>query len=191
MRINLKKTFGGVNLNTKTKQEILEWIKTISISLVLAMGITFIVQPTIVSGQSMYPTLENKDYLFINKLAYKAEEPKRGDILVFKTQLLDTKSNKKKDLVKRVIALPGEHIVIQNSKVYINGKFLDEDYIKNVDTLGDVDMIVPENEMFVMGDNRPASQDSRSYEIGTVSIDDIVGKVSLRVYPFDKVGTIE
>lgn len=178
-------------MNIKIKQDIWEWTKAISISLVLAIGITFIAQPIIVSGQSMYPTLENNDYLFVNKLAYKTEEPKRGDILIFKTQLLDTKSNKKKDLVKRVIALPGEHIVIKNSKVYINGKLLDENYIKNVDTLGAIDIIVPENEIFVMGDNRPVSQDSRSYEIGTVSINDIVGKVSLRIYPFDKVGFIE
>ncbi len=119
-------------MNTKVKHEILEWIKTISISLVIAIGVTFIVQPTIVRGQSMYPTLENKDYLFINKLAYKTEDPKRGDIIVFKTELIDSKSNKKKDLVKRVIALPGEHIVIKNSEVYINDELLDEIYLKDV-----------------------------------------------------------
>lgn len=173
------------------KYELLEWIKTISISLVIAMGVTFIVQPTIVSGQSMYPTLENNDYLFINKLAYKTEEPKRGDILVFKTELIDSKSNKKKNLVKRVIALPGEHIAIKDSEVYINGKLLNENYIKDISTSGDIDIVVPENEIFVMGDNRPYSRDSRSYEIGTVSINDIIGKVSMRVYPFDKLGNIE
>lgn len=178
-------------MNTKTKHEILEWVKTISTSLVIAIGITFIVQLTIVSGQSMYPTLENNDCLFINKLTYKTEEPQRGDIIVFKTELLDSKSNKKKDLVKRVIALPGEHITIKNSKLYINGKLLHENYIKNVDILEDIDITVPENEIFVMGDNRPASHDSRNYDIGTVSIDDIIGKVSVRIYPFDKVGAIE
>ena len=177
-------------MNTKVKHEILEWIKTISISLVIAIGATFIVQPTIVRGQSMYPTLENKDYLFINKLAYKNEDPKRGDIIVFKTELIDIKSNKKKDLVKRVIALPGEHIVIKNSEVYINGELLDEIYLKDIYTSGDIDMIVPENHVFTMGDNRPDSLDSRNYEIGTVSINDIVGKVSMRVYPFDKLGNI-
>lgn len=177
-------------MNKKVKDEILEWIKTISVSLVIAMGVTFIVQPTIVRGQSMYPTLENKDYLFINKLAYKTEEPKRGDIIVFKTEMIDSKSNKKKDLVKRVIALPGEHIVIKNSEVYINDELLDEIYLKDVYTSGDIDIIVPENNVFTMGDNRPDSLDSRSYEIGTVSINDIVGKVSMRVYPFDKLGNI-
>lgn len=81
-------------MNKKVKDEILEWIKTISFSLILVIGITFMVQPTIVNGQSMYPTLENKDYLFVNKLAYKVESPKRGDIIVFNTELIDKKSNK-------------------------------------------------------------------------------------------------
>lgn len=178
-------------MNNKVKSELLEWIKSISISLVLAMGITLIVQPTVVSGQSMYPTLENKDYLFINKLAYEWDTPKRGDVIVFKTELIDDKSNKKKRLVKRVIALPNEHIVIKNSDVYINGELLNENYLKSVYTSGDIDMVVPENNVFVMGDNRPDSWDSRSIEIGTVSLNDIIGKVSIRLYPFNKLGNID
>lgn len=154
------------------------------------MVITLIVQPTIVSGKSMDPTLENKDYLFVNKLAYKAEGPKRGDIIVFKTDLIDKKSNKKKDLVKRVIALPGEKIVIKNSKVYINNKYLDESYINDVYTEGDINIVVPENHIFVMGDNRTDSSDSRDQDIGTISLDDIIGKVAIRIYPFNKIGKI-
>lgn len=177
-------------MNKKVKYEILEWIKTISFSLILVIGITFMVQPTIVNGQSMHPTLENKDYLFVNKLAYRAESPERGDIIVFNTKLIDKKSNKKKDLVKRVIALPGEHIVIKNSKVYIDGELLDESYINGVYTSGDIDIIVPENHIFTMGDNRPYSGDSRNSEVGTISLDDVVGKVSIRLYPFDKLGTV-
>ena len=76
MKIVLEIYLEGLILNKKVKYELLEWIKTISVSLVIAMGVIFIIQPTIVSGQSMYPTLENKDYLFINKLAYETEEPK-------------------------------------------------------------------------------------------------------------------
>ena len=190
MKIVLELYLEGLILNKKVKYELLEWIKTISVSLVIAMGVTFIIQPTIVSGQSMYPTLENKDYLFINKLAYKTEELKRGDIIVFKTDLIDSESNKKKNLVKRIIALPGEHMVIKNSEVYIDGELLDEIYLKDVYTSGDIDIIVPENNVFVMGDNRPKSMDSRNSEIGTVSLSDIVGKASMRVYPFDKLGSI-
>lgn len=177
-------------MNNNIKSELIEWIKILAISIALGVAITCVVQPTMVSGQSMYPTLENNDYLFINKLAYKVESPKRGDIIVFKTELVNIESLKKKKLVKRVIALPGEHLVIRNSKVYINGKILDESYINGVDTMGDIDIIVPKNNVFAMGDNRPNSMDSRDSEIGTISLDDIVGKVSIRVYPFDKVGDI-
>lgn len=178
-------------MNKRLKSELIEWIKTLATALVLALAITCVVQPTMVSGQSMYPTLENNDYLFINKLAYHVESPKRGDIIVFKTELLDNKSYKGKKLVKRVIALPGEHLVIKNSEVYVDGKLLDETYINGADTLGDIDIIVPQNRVFAMGDNREKSMDSRSSEIGTVSEDDIVGKVSIRVYPFDKLGSID
>ena len=111
------------------KSELIEWAKSISVSIVLAMVITIVVQPTTVSGESMYPTLKDNDYLFINKLTYEVEGPKRGDIIVFKTELIDDKSSKKKSLVKRVIALPGEHIVIKNSEVYIDDELLNETYI--------------------------------------------------------------
>lgn len=172
------------------KSELIEWAKSISVSIVLAMAITLVVQPTTVSGESMYPTLKDNDYLFINKLIYEVEGPKRGDIIVFKTELIDDKSSKKKSLVKRVIALPGEHIVIKNSEVYIDGELLNESYIKGVYTSGDIDIIVPENNIFIMGDNRQNSLDSRDDQIGTVSLDDVVGKVSMRVYPFDKIGSV-
>lgn len=178
-------------MNKKLKNELTEWVKAISIALVCGIAITLVIQPTMVSGQSMHPTLENNDYLIINRLAYGTDEPQRGDIVVFKTKLTDNKSHKEKNLVKRVIALPGEHIVIKDSKVYINDKLLDESYIKGIYTSGYIDMIVPNNQVFTMGDNRPESADSRMEEIGTVSLDDIVGKVSLRLYPFDKVGNID
>lgn len=177
-------------MNKKVRSELIEWAKSISVSIVLAMVITIVVQPTTVSGESMYPTLKDNDYLFINKLTYEVEGPKRGDIIVFKTELIDDKSSKKKSLVKRVIALPGEHIVIKNNEVYIDDELLNESYIKGVYTSGDIDIIVPENNIFIMGDNRENSLDSRDDRIGTISLDDVVGKVSMRVYPFDKIGSV-
>ena len=86
--------------------------------------------------------------------------------------------------------MPGEHIVIKNSEVYIDDELLNESYIKGVYTSGDIDIIVPENNIFIMGDNRENSLDSRDDRIGTISLDDVVGKVSMRVYPFDKIGSI-
>lgn len=178
-------------MKRKLKNEIIDWIKTICISGVIAVGITLIAQPTIVNGQSMYPTLENKDYLIVNKLAYNNKVPKRGDIIVFKTELIDNETSKKKNLVKRVIALPGEHLVIKDNHVYINDKYLSEDYINNVYTSGDIDIIVPDNHVFTMGDNREDSDDSRKSYIGTIPLDNIVGKVAVRAYPFDKIGNVK
>ncbi|WP_443082215.1 signal peptidase I [Terrisporobacter sp.] len=169
----------------------MDWIKTICASLIIAISITAVIQPTIVSGQSMYPTLENKDYLIVNKLAYNRELPNRGDIIVFKTSLIDDERNEKKNLVKRIIALPGDHLVIEDNEVYINEKLLKEDYLTGVYTYGDIDMIVPANEIFTMGDNRENSDDSRKDYIGTISLDDIVGEVVLRAYPFNNMGKVK
>ena len=178
-------------MNTKLKNEIIQWIKSICISGAIAIGINLVVQPTIVSGQSMYPTLENKDYLMVNKVAYKSGIPERGDIIVFKTELIDSKSKNKKNLVKRVIGLPDEHLIIKNNKVYIDGKHLEEDYLIDAYTDGDIDIIIPSNHIFVMGDNRENSDDSRKAYIGNISLEDIIGKVFVRMHPFNKGGQIE
>lgn len=176
-------------MTEKIKKEIISWLKTISVSMLLAFSITLFIKPTIVNGESMYPTLNNNEYLILNKLSYIKQAPKRGDILVFKTDLIDNKTNKKKDLVKRVIALPGEHIVIKDGEVFIDGKKLNEDYLHGVNTDGNIDMIVPQNHIFTMGDNRPKSGDSR--EIGAINIDDVIGKVDIILYPFNKIGTVK
>ncbi|GAA0702876.1 signal peptidase I [Paraclostridium ghonii] len=173
----------------KIKKEIISWLKTISVSMLLVFSITLFIKPTIVNGESMYPTLNNNDYLIVNKLSYIKQAPKRGDMLVFKTGLIDNKTNKKKDLVKRVIALPGEHIIIKDGEVFIDGKKLNEEYLHGVTTDGNIDMIVPQNHIFTMGDNRPKSGDSR--EIGAINIDDVIGKVDIRLYPFNKIVTVK
>ena len=177
-------------MSTKLKKEIFEWVKTIALALVLAAVITSVVAPTIVSGESMYPTLKNKDYLFINKLSYINKGPKRGDIIVFETDLVDDESGKNKDLVKRVIGLPGEHIVIRDNQVIINDEILEEEYLDDVYTDGDIDMIISENHIFTMGDNRPNSGDSRQYNLGAIDIDNIIGKVVIRLYPFKTIGKV-
>ena len=143
----------------------------------------------IVSGKSMYPTLDDKDYLIINKLAYKNKLPNRGDIVVFNSNLVDVQGNSK-NLIKRVIGLPGERVEIVNGFVYINGDKLNEPYLDGVFTDGEVDMVVPENSIYVLGDNRPNSGDSRLEDIGAVSMDTVMGEVNLRLYPFNKVGLI-
>lgn len=177
-------------MSEKFKKEIIEWGKVIITALVFAFIITQFIRPTLVRGESMYPTLVENDYLIINRMAYKLGKPKDGDIIVFKTDLLQD-NGKQKDLVKRVIATEGQHIKIEDSKVYVDDKLLDEPYIHDNYTSGDIDMIIPEGKVFAMGDNREKSLDSRYEEVGLVNEKDIMGKVMIRLFPFNKIGPVK
>lgn len=169
------------------RDSIIEWSKTIIISVVIALVITTFIRPTLVLEYSMHPTIEQYDYLMINKIAYKIGKPSFGDIIVFKSELL-TDKGKNKQLIKRVIGLPGDTIEIHGGIVYRNGEVLDEPYINGDYTIGEIEkMLIDEGQVFVMGDNRPNSLDSRSEKVGTVSIDRITGKVFIRLYPFNKI----
>ncbi|WP_122639341.1 signal peptidase I [Romboutsia sp. Marseille-P6047] len=172
------------------KDTVFEWVKIILTAIVIAIIITQFIRPTLVRGESMYPTLEENDYLIISKISYKIKSPKTGDIIVFKTNLLQ-EDGTHKDLVKRVIATEGNHLVIKDSKVYVDYKLLDEPYIHNQYTTGDIDIIIPENKIFAMGDNREKSLDSRYEEVGLVDESDVIGKVTVRLYPFDKIGIVK
>ena len=176
-------------MSEKFKKELIEWSKVIAVALVFAFIITQFIRPTLVRGESMYPTLVENDYLIINRLAYKLGQPKDGDIIVFKTNLLQD-DGKKKDLVKRIIATPGQHIKIKDSKVYVDDKLLNEPYIHDNMTSGDIDLVVPEGKVFAMGDNREKSLDSRYEEVGLVNEKDIMGKVMVRLFPLNKIGTV-
>lgn len=174
-----------------TKESIKEWIKTILISVLIALAITAFIRPTLVKGFSMYPTIEEYDYLIINRMPYITKEPEYGDIVVFKTNQL-TVDGEKKDLIKRVIGLSGDTIEIINGIVYRNGKALDEPYINGGRTPGEMEAFeIHEGKIFVMGDNRPNSLDSRDSRVGEVPMSNIRGKVVIRLFPFDKIGTLE
>ena len=177
-------------MNDKLKREIFDWIKTIAVSLVLAFLIVQVIKPTIVSGESMYPTLNDREYLILNRLSYKFGDIERGDIIVFKTDLKQD-NGKEKDLIKRVIAIPGDHLVIKESQVYLNDELLDETYIHNAYTSGDIDITIPDGKVFVMGDNRENSKDSRSEDVGLVSEDDILGEVMVRLLPLNNIGRVK
>lgn len=170
------------------KKEIFEWIKTIGLSVVFALFITtFIARPTLVQQHSMYPTLDPNDYLILNKISYRFHKPERGDIVVFKTSL-KTEYGKDMNLIKRVIGQEGDTVVINEGRVYINGTELEEEYINGNSTPGDIEVVVPENNVFVMGDNRGGSLDSR--KLGTIQVDKIEGKALVRLFPFNKVGKV-
>jgi len=133
--------------------------------------------PSVVHGSSMEPTFHTDDRIVVSKISYKLHPIHRGDVIV-----LQSPKNPDIDYLKRVIGLPGDTIIIRNGQVYLNGVLLDETYI-NVHTntwefgfvKEDTPYVVPEENVFVMGDNRPRSSDSR--EFGPISISSVIGKV--------------
>ncbi|MFY9178094.1 MAG: signal peptidase I [Caldicoprobacterales bacterium] len=163
------------------KSDIKEWIQAILIAIVVSIIIRmFLFETTLVYGKSMESTLHDRDRVIINKLIYQFNLPKRGDIVVFKNP-----ENTKENFVKRVIGLPGDTIEIVDEKVYVNDELLDEPYI-NEPTKGDFPKVeVPPDTIFVMGDNRNSSQDSRNPKVGFVPIDNVIGKAQLRIWPLD------
>ena len=164
-----------------------EFVKELVIAIVIALLIMQVVKPTIVKESSMAPTLYENNYLLLARQIYRFEKPQRGDIIVFHSDLV-TAGGKEKLLIKRIIGLPGDVITIANGNVYLNGNKLTEPYIKDGTTDGEIiDFEVPEGELFVMGDNRLVSVDSRSAAVGTVKLDRVLGKAFVRLYPFNKI----
>lgn len=166
--------------NKQENNSIKEWIKTIILAIIIAGIISIAIKPVRVDGLSMYPTFNENDYMIVNKLSYKFTDIKRGDNVVAKVD----DSGKEKLIIKRVIAIPGDYVEIKNGNVYINGEIYNESYI-NQKTYGNVNIKVPSENVFLLGDNREISKDSR--EIGCVSFGNIVGKVAIRLYPFNKI----
>ena len=163
------------------------FLKELAIAIVIALVIMQFIKPTIVKETSMEPTLIENDYLLLNRQAYNFGEPERGDIIVFHTDLT-TEDGKEKMLVKRVIGLPGETITISGGLVYIDGEVIEEDYIKDGYTDGFVEnYVIPEGELYVMGDNRLVSIDSRTESVGSITIDSVLGKAFVRLYPFNQI----
>lgn len=182
----------------------------------------FIGTPTIVKQRSMFPTLVENQRLVLNRtFRVTRRMPKRGEIITFEapTKTYDKWSADqtnpiavyedepknifskfvyycleitKKSFIKRVIALPGEHVKIENGKVYINGNELEEDYLKDdvvTETEGFYDFIVPEGYIFAMGDNRSKSTDCR--ELGCIPINKLEGIVIFRFWPLNTIGKID
>ena len=164
-------------------------IKDIIIACLIALVISFFIRPTIVRETSMQPTVEPNDYLLMSKQAYTFGEIERGDIVIFESELkLDETHNKL--LIKRVIALPGDSIEIKDNQVFVNSELLDEPYIAEGGTPGDVSKrTLDADEVWVMGDHRAVSIDSRS--LGAIKEDAIVGKAIFRLYPFSGFGRLK
>ena len=207
-----------------TAKEIVEWIYCIIIALAVAMIVRyFIGTPTIVKQVSMYPTLIQDERLWLNRWGRTTNTlPKRGEIITFEEPAKISYSQSeinpenpaakyneisglkwfvnnfleigKRSYIKRVIALPGEHVEIKDGKVYINSKELEERYLQpgivtDILGVGFSDFIVPDNCIFAMGDNRNHSTDCRSF--GCIPLEKIESTVALRIWPLDKWGKVE
>jgi len=181
----------------KEEKKETNFVKDLLIDVVIAMllagAVLYFVRPTIVKQSSMENTFMSNDYLIMYERAYKKATPQRGDVVVFQSDLVNEETGKNKLLIKRVIGLPGDIISIENQQLYINGKEYKEDYIKDgytpaieVPVEGDY-YVVPEGKYYVMGDNRVVSMDSRYSEVGCITVDQIKGKVVLRLFPFNKI----
>ena len=202
--------------NFNLKKEIFEWFYTILIAVLIALIIkTFLFDFVVVDGPSMYPTLKNGDRLIVTKLNY---EPERQDIIVLDSTYKNRERYyedmkiesdikkffsyislpaglKKRFYVKRIIGMPGDTVDLIGNKVYVNGEELLEEYYPDYtfayDPLIKFPYTVSEGHVFVMGDNRPESKDSRSSQLGEVPIDAIMGKCSLRIWPLNTIEKIK
>ncbi len=176
---------------TQQKNELWEWIKALAIAVILAAIIRyFFFAPIVVDGYSMMPTLHDKDRMLVNKIGYIVGSPKRFDIVVFH-------ATEDKDYIKRIIGLPGDHIEYMDDTLYINGQAYDEPYLAMYKQevfdgpLTEPFIIeeVPEGHLFVMGDNRRYSRDSR--HIGPVKIEEVLGKTNIVYWPLAEVRLVD
>ena len=166
------------------RELIIDSLKLIIVIIILLFLMFYVVSVTQVVGSSMSPTLKDEEVLILNKFQYRFFDIKRGDIVSLDYE--DTKY-----LIKRIIGLPGETVKIVNNQLYINDKIYEEEYLANDLNYDDFSLTdlgyskIPEDMYLVLGDNRENSLDSR--EIGLIKKEDINGKISLRIWPLNKI----
>jgi len=183
---------GRYKMKAELRKEGVEWLKALALGIIIFVFIRiFFFSNYVVEGESMLPTLEEGNKLVVNKIGFEAGDLQRFDVIVFH-------ANKKEDYVKRIIGLPGDEISYHDDKLYINGKQVEEPFLEKYRPMalggtltGDFTLeeiagkqIIPEGKLFVLGDNRRGSWDSRHF--GLISIDQVVGKVNLRYWPLDE-----
>ena len=178
----------------------LEWAAVVIGALVVALVVkTFLFQAFYIPSASMEPTLSKGDRVLVNKISYDLHDVHRGDVIVFELDEEDVGTDGIKDLIKRVIGLPGDVIETREGVVYVNDRALEEPYLADGTVTGDPQdsqnpsierQTVPDEHVYVLGDNRSNSADSRYPDRGPIPIDTIVGRAFVLVWPPADVGTL-
>jgi signal peptidase I len=165
-----------------------EWVVIVLGALCMALVVkTFLIQAFYIPSLSMSPTLEVNDRVLVNKLSYDLHEVNRGDVVVFHSP--SEEPGESKDLIKRVVGLPGDSLESRNGYIVVNGRRLEEPYLQSSEQTGELEPItVPAGHVFVMGDNRDNSSDSRVF--GAVDESLIVGRAFVKVWPITQFTTL-
>ncbi|HEY3315855.1 MAG TPA: signal peptidase I [Bacillota bacterium] len=163
-----------------------ELIETVVFALVLALLIkTFVVETTLVNGPSMQPTLYTGERLWLNKAIYHLRSPRRGEVIVFRNP-----KNPAKDYIKRAIGLPGDRVAIRDGVVYLNGQVFPENHLMIPQKSNYPETTVPPDSLFVLGDNRANSEDSRFASLGFVPLENVKGKAILIYWPLNRIALV-
>jgi signal peptidase I len=163
---------------------LIDLLETVVLALVLYAAINFLTARVYVEGASMEPNFHNGNFVIVNRLAYQWSQPERGDVVVFPYP-----GNPDDDYIKRVLALPGDTFAVEGGIVYVNGVALDEPYINGPMRRDFPQLTIPPGTVFVLGDNRNDSSDSRSW--GPLQIEDILGKAVLTYWPLSDLGGVQ
>jgi signal peptidase I len=166
------------------RQFLLDIVETLVLAALLFFTINAVSARIRVDGSSMQPTLQDGEYVLVYKLAYRLGSPQRGDVIVFHYP-----RDPQQEYIKRVIGLPGDQVDIVNGQVYVNEQLIDEPYIAASPRYGPGSWSVPEDALFVLGDNRNNSNDSHQW--GTVPFEYVVGKALFVYWPLDEFGAIQ
>ena len=161
-----------------------ELVDTVVLAFVLFVIINALTARVRVDGPSMEPSFFHNNRVIVSKISYMLGDIQRGDVIVFPAP-----PNPNEDYIKRVIGLPGDEVMVMNGTVYVNGETLTEPYISAPPISNMHPTTVPEGQVFVMGDNRNVSSDSRSW--GPLQIDDIIGKAVFVYWPFERIHVVE
>jgi signal peptidase I len=186
-------TAAGPRHSRSAARGVAEWILVVVGAVLAALLVkTFLFQAFRIPSESMVPTLLVGDRVLVNKVSYKLHEVHRGDVVVFRRpeKLQDPSGTEPEDLIKRVVAVGGDTVVARDGVLYVNNRPMTEPYVQPGTGTFQLDeaVTVPDGQVFVMGDNRQNSQDSRYF--GPIPTDSIIGRAFVRMYPFNRFGSL-